>query len=54
MCSKWDDEWDRLDKMGIYTMEECSEKANEVADRDDDSSSSDTDSNDTSDDNSEN
>lgn len=30
MCNKWDREWERCDDMGIYTMEECCEKADEV------------------------
>ncbi len=41
MCNKWEEEWDRLDNMGQFTMEECSNKADEVADRDDDTDGTD-------------
>lgn len=30
MCDKWEQEWERNDDMGIFTMEQCCEKADEV------------------------
>ena len=45
MCdSAWDREWDRLDAMGQFTMDQCCEMADEAtSDNDDDSSSDDDD-----------
>lgn len=30
MCDKWEREWDRNDDMGIFTMDQCCDKADEV------------------------